>query len=221
MDSQVKTKKHWWLKLLFIFSILSLLTILAFGYYVNIKIKDYKNKVQTLGKKFEATEGLNNYWFGTTTPKLSIVEFADFSCPYSKSSFSKIRTLGLKYKDKVKVIYRNYPYISNYSLDLAIVAECAGKQGKFWQMHDKLFQNQGVSKKEEFDALAKQIDLDLNIFNSCLTNKNQTTIQKDLADAEKLGIKGVGAPIWFFNGYKIEGDMPMETMEKIIMEMTK
>lgn len=220
MDSKIINKKHWWLKLLLIFLAASVVVILAFGYYLNLKIKDYKNNnTGAAQNKFEATEGAGNFSFGTSTPKLTIVEFADFACTHSRPSFDKIRSLGLKYKDKVKVVFRNYPYISNYSLDLAIAANCAGKQNKFWQMHDKLFINQGVSKKEEVDALAVQIGLDMNKFNDCFADKYQPQIQNDLLDAQRLGVKGT--PVWFFNGYKLEGDMPIETMEKIIKEMIK
>ncbi len=227
-----KWYKKWWVIILFIFTTIILILLVASGFYIADEVKKIKSGLvdQNLlplspspyqGEGWgEVIEGQNNYWIGAAKPKITIVEFADFSCAYCKNSFTNIREISLKYKKDVKIIFRDYPAYE-HSLDLAMAARCAGEQGLFWLMHDKLFQNQGVYKKNQLLELANQIGADVNRFNNCFTNKKYLpNIQKDFADAEKLGV--TGTPTWFINGQKIAGDIPyglwIEIMEKLIQE---
>ena len=98
---------------------------------------------------------------------------------------------------------------------LAMAARCAGEQGLFWLMHDKLFQNQGIKSDSDITELAKQIGTDISKFNNCLnSNKYIQQIQKDFSDGTDLEVKGT--PTWFINGNKLEGDIPLSVWEEII-----
>ena len=221
--------KKWWGILISIISTLILIIIIAFIFAVASEIK--KHKSNTANQKLlplspspyqgegwgEVIEGNNYYWLGAAQPKVTIVEFVDFSCPMCKNSFTKIREIGIKYKNNVKIIIRDYPGFE-HSLDLAMAARCAGEQGLFWLMHDKLFQNQGVYEKEQLVELANQIGADLTKFTNCFDNKKYLQqIQQDFTDAEKLEI--TGTPTWFINGQKIEGDIPYELFIQIVEEL--
>jgi len=163
--------------------------------------------------------GPKNYWIGASNPKITIVEFVDFSCPLCKNSFTKIREISLKYKKDVKIIFRDYP-MYEHSLDLAMAARCAGEQGLFWLMHDKLFQNQGMYEKNQLSELANQIGADVNKFNNCFTNKKYLSdIKNDFTDAEKLEV--AGTPTWFINGAKVAGDIPYGLFVEIVEELIK
>lgn len=222
--------KKWWAIILFIITTLILILMIASGFYIADEVKRIKNSglgsQQKLFNSIEytkeiqkAVEGENNYWTGAANPKITIVEFADFSCGYCKNSFTKIREISLKYKKDVKIIFRDYPAYE-HSLDLAMAARCAGEQGLFWLMHDKLFQNQGISEQEQLSALANQIGADVSRFNNCFANKKYLpNIQKDFADAEKLEI--TGTPTWFINGQKIAGDIPYELFMEIVEEFIR
>jgi len=222
--------KKWWGILLFVIGTLTLIILVAFSFYVANQVKKIKSNKTIEQKLFnnliytdqarQAIEGQDNYWLGSTKPKVTIVEFADFSCPYCKNSFTKIREISLKYKNDVKIIFRDYPAYE-HSLDLAMAARCAGEQGLFWLMHDKLFQNQGVYEKTHLLELANQIGADTTKFNNCLTNKTYLQqIQQNFADGQNLGV--TGTPTWFINGNKIAGDIPYELfvgiVEKFIRE---
>ena len=219
--------KKWWGIILIIISILLLSTFFAFAFTVINIIKDentstYKITEPKLDQEtkilIEGSE--KNYWIGSANPKITIVEFADFACPYCQNSFSKIREISVKYKNDVKLIFRDYPVIAEYSLDLALSARCAGEQGLFWLMHDKLFANQGVSTAEEIYELAKQIGADENRFKECISSKKyEIAIQKDFSDGQSLEI--TGTPVWFINGNKIEGDIPYDTFIQIIEQFLK
>lgn len=211
--------KTWWGITLGLVGTFILIIGIALSFYFVSLFKQAANnnsgqKIEFTGKKYEA-ENENSYWLGSANAKITIVEFSDFACPYSVKSFPTIRELSTKYKDKIKFVYRDYPLRQEYSADLALAARCAGEQGLFWPMHDKLFLNQGVSTVENATRLAKQIGADMNRFNDCMKNKKYISqIQKDIIDANSFEVSGT--PTWFINGYKLEGDMPMKTWEEII-----
>jgi protein-disulfide isomerase len=176
------------------------------------------------GQKYEVpTE--NDYWLGTSTPRVTIVEFSDFACPYCRNSYTTIREIGIKYGNSVKIILKDFPIHEN-SLDLAMAARCAGGQknsakgGLFWAMHDKLFSLQGQFSTSSLPDLAVSIGADANLFKNCLdSRKYLADIQKDYLDGESLGLKGT--PTFFFNGYRIDGEIPKDQFEKIINQFLR
>ncbi len=164
----------------------------------------------------------DNFWLGAKNPQVTIVEFADFSCPYCKASFPNVREISLRYKNKIKFIFRDLPIIHDYSVLLALAARCAGEQNKFWLMHDQLFINDNINQREKINFLANKINLNINKFNSCLdTQKFLNAIKKDLADAQALGIDKLGTPIFFINNKQINGAIPRADLNKIIKSLIK
>ncbi len=159
----------------------------------------------------------DNYSLGTNHPKITIVEFVDFACPYCKKSFSKIREISLKYNKNIKYIFRDLPIISEQSASLALAARCAGEQGLFWPMHDRLFINQGIKEKSEILLAAKQSGVEINKFETCFDAQIYLPqIEKDYNDATALGIANTGTPVWFVNGHQISGDIPEDIFTKLI-----
>lgn len=155
--------------------------------------------------------------FGLKEAKLRIIVFSDFECPYSKDAAMSARALMLQYPDKFYFVFRNFPLteIHKNSFAAAEAGVCANKQGKFWPMHDKLFQNQDRLSIVDLKLYALQIGLDMVKFNQCFDNHlEKEKIEIDLADGQAAGL--VGTPTFFINGVKIEGAIPKETMEKII-----
>lgn len=218
-------KKWWGIALIMLFTLITAL-IIAFGFYFFSIIKQInplsqdQNSLNLIlnGEQYQA-EGEKKYWLGSASPKVTIVEFGDYNCPMCKNSYSKIREISVKYKDNIKIIYRDYPFYEN-SLELSLAARCAGEQGLFWLMHDKLFQNQGGFNLDYLPELANQIGADVDKFNNCLNSqKYLNDIKKDFTDAESLGV--TGTPTWFINGYKVEGDMPYNIFIELIESLLK
>jgi len=228
-EYQKKTKnwyRRWWAIILWLVIFFGGVLVSAFGFYVwDLSQKINNGEFPANGVKLEETkkynaEGINNYWIGATEPKITIVEFADFNCAHCKNSFSIIRELTAKYPNQIKLIFRDYPAIAATSQDLAMSARCAGEQGKFWQMHDKLFLNQGKldpTSKTVIATLAQSAGVDLDKFLTCMDEqKYLNNIKKDVADAESYGV--TGTPTWFINGYKISGEIPRATFLQIVNE---
>ncbi len=223
--------KTWWgAGILFFSAIILFLSAVGIFYFIGT-VKNAKNELSQAAPKlsgpiYQAAAGdlpagqAGHYWLGMDKAKITIVEFGDFACPVCEKAFPTIREIGLKYKNDIKFIWRDYPVVQDYSTLLALSARCAGEQGLFWPMHDKLFQNQGVDTANQLSALANQIGADLARFNDCLNQqKYLPQIQKDLSDGQTFGNNGT--PTWFINGYKVEGDIPYDIFVKIIEGLKK
>ena len=218
-----KWYKRWWGALIIIILVIILSFLAASAFYFigeikNARLKLSQAKPELSGQKYEAAN--EGYWLGSAKAEITIVEFGDFACPACENAFPTIREISLKYKNDIKFIWRDYPVISDYSATLALAARCAGEQKLFWPMHDKLFQNQGVSAADQLIALANQVGADPAKFKDCLDRQRYLPqIQKDLTDGQAFGI--AGTPTYFINGYKLEGDVPLEIFIKIIEQLKK
>lgn len=221
-----KWYQRFWGRIIILFGTIILILLVAIGFYFVDLVKKIRSgdiiyeqlAAQAPSYKDEnekkLIEGTDNFWLGSAKPKLTIVEFADFNCSMCANSYSKIREISLKHKKDVKIIYRDFPNFET-SINKAMAARCAGEQGLFWLMHDKLFQNAEAETNDDLISLAGQIGADIKKFTECLSsNKYLQNIQKDYVDAETLGLSGT--PTWFFNGYKIEGDIPYDIFNKIV-----
>lgn len=128
-----------------------------------------------------------------------------------------MREISLRYADTVKIIFRSWPG-HDYSINLAMGAYCAGEQGKFWEMHDKLYQNQATDFGSDKNDLAR-LALELNIYNeqfqNCFDKQTYSSlIYEDITDSKTLAVPGT--PTWFINGEKIEGTLTTKDFEDII-----
>ena len=156
---------------------------------------------------------------GDSNAPVTIVEFSDYECPYCARFYSQtLKLIEEKYIDtgKVKFAYRDFPLSSHRNAQKAAeAAECAGDQGKYYEMHDKLFES-GVSQGvESFKQYASQIGLDTTEFNDCLdSGKNYDEVQKDLRDGSAAGVRGTRA--FFINGIPLSGAQPFGAFEQLI-----
>jgi len=174
-------------------------------------------------KKLNTIYGTDNSYnvIGTSSPKITIVEFGDFTCIHCRASYPVIRILALKYQDKIQFIYRDRTP-STKSVGLALAAHCAGEQGKFWPMHDGLFQNQSEALGKDEASIIKLAD-NLNIepvqFKNCLTTKKYlNTIKKNMVDSERLAVEGT--PTWYVNGIKYQsGEIDKTAFEDYLLEL--
>jgi len=150
---------------------------------------------------------------------LTIVEFGDFECPYSKEAYTAVRRLMTKYGDKVRFVYRNFPIESIHpdAMLAAVAAECAGEQGAFWAYHDKLYLNAPALDFQNLVRYGNEVGLDGDAFEQCLISRStETTVSNDIAAGETGGVRGT--PTFFLNGYKIEGAIPEADLDRVIQD---
>lgn len=158
-------------------------------------------------------------FLGNANAPVKIVEFSDYQCPFCARFYSNtLPDLKKNFIDtgKVKFVYRDYPLGFHEDAQKAAEAtECAEDQGKFWEMHDKIFDNQRAIDVNSLKTYASELGLDTDQFNSCLdSGKYASEVQKDLSDGQAAGVSGT--PTFFINGKKLVGAQPYEAFEQVI-----
>jgi protein-disulfide isomerase len=156
---------------------------------------------------------------GDKDAPVTIVEFSDYECPFCERFYSQTYNLiESEYIDtgKVKLIFRDFPLSFHANAQKAAeAAECAGEQGKYYEMHDKLFE-EGVSNGiDSFKQYAKEIGLNEDEFNTCLdTGAMASEVKEDMSDGQKAGVQGT--PAFFINGELVSGAQPFSVFQEKI-----
>jgi protein-disulfide isomerase len=156
---------------------------------------------------------------GDKNAPVTIIEFSDFECPFCGRWFTQTYPqLKSEYIDtgKVRLVYRDFPLGFHPNAQKAAeAAECADEQGKFWEMHDKIFANQQAIAVANLKQYAKDLGLDSSKFDSCLdSDKYASEVQKDYQDGTAAGVSGT--PSFFINGQLVVGAQPYSVFKQAI-----
>jgi len=156
---------------------------------------------------------------GDSNAPVTIIEFSDFECPFCARFFTDtLPQIQAKYIDtgKVKFVYRDFPLsIHDNAQKAAEAAECAYDQGKFWEYHDLLFENQRSLTITSLKSYASQLSLDQSTFDSCLdSGKNAQEVKDDFQAGVNAGVSGT--PAFFVNGVSLSGAQPFSAFEQVI-----
>ena len=155
---------------------------------------------------------------GPKDAKVTIIEFSDFQCPFSKKVQTTLGDIIKKYPQQVKHVYKQNPLPFHKDAPLAAEAAlAAGAQGMFWEMHDIIFENQNQLKEENLLDHAQKLGLDVEKFKADLTShKFKPQVDGELQQAAKVGASGT--PAFFINGRFLSGAQPLESFVKIVDE---
>lgn len=149
---------------------------------------------------------------GNLDAPIQFIIYSDFECPFCAKFTDSIKQVEAAYGDKVVIAFRHFPLRSHtLAIPAAIASECASEQGKFWEMHDKLFDlnKNGKLSVSEFPNAAVEIGLDAEKFSQCTTEKKyEEKVLADLADGRNNGV--TGTPANFINGEVVPGAYPFE-----------
>lgn len=154
-------------------------------------------------------------------PKVTIVEFADYQCPFCVQANPEIEKIleEKSYQGKVQYIFRDFPLTDKHAqaMPAAVAAKCAANQGQYWPMHKALF-GRGMSKdlsSEMYTQFAKDLKLDLSAFASCQKDPAQkSAIEADFAEGIQAGVNGT--PMIYINGEKFEDSISFDALKKQI-----
>ena len=182
---------------------------------------DKENKLTVYLEPFRVP--LNNEGapaLGPENAKVTLVEFSDFQCPYCKGFFPVLKQIEEKYKDNVRIVYRQYPIASlhPYAPKAAEASLCAHEQGKFWELHDAMFQEQDKLTVKDLKAKATRLGLDQKKFDSCLdTGKFAERVQEDTREGQRSGV--TGTPALYINGVSVDGGaVGFDVMQRLLDE---
>ena len=153
---------------------------------------------------------------GNPKATVTVIEFSDFQCPYCqrvRPTMSRIREL---YEGRVRFAFRHYPLDFHPQAQKAgEAAACAGEQGKFWEMHDRLWDNPSKLGVEDLKAHAQVLGLAGPEFGACLdSGRFADAVEADLRAGQAYGVSGT--PAFFVNGRPLVGAMPFEAFQQLI-----
>jgi protein-disulfide isomerase len=153
---------------------------------------------------------------GPAGAPITIVEFSEFQCPFCARVGPTLKQIEKEYGDKVKVVFMHQPLsFHNFAQVAAEASMAAHEQGKFWEMHDKLFANQRALSRPDLEKYAQELGLDLAKFKDALDKgRFKDAVKKDQEIAEKLGVRGT--PAFFINGRKLVGAQPFDQFKRVI-----
>jgi protein-disulfide isomerase len=152
----------------------------------------------------------NSHQIATSSAKVTVVEFGDYQCPACGAAYPVTKELLKDYQGTINFVFRNFPLPQHKNAPTAAeAAEAANAQGKFWEMHDKLYETQNdwadlSNPLDKFVSYAKDLGLDTNKFKSDVkANKYEAFIQADTTDGNNIGVNAT--PTFFINGIGISG----------------
>lgn len=144
---------------------------------------------------------------GAHDAKVTLVEYGDFQCPYCARAHAALSELMQQHGDRVALVYRHLPLADLHPLaaPAAEAAEAAGAQGKFWEMHDALFEHQDTLDEDALPVLAANLGLDARRFAGDIEDgKHGARVEAQADGARALGARGT--PTFFINGERYHGD---------------
>jgi protein-disulfide isomerase len=172
-------------------------------------------------------------FLGRADAAVTIIEFADYECPFCGRFFAAtLPALRQEYIDagKVRYVFRDYPIeqLHPHARKAAEAAHCAGEHGKFWEMHDMLFQNARALAPPQLTEYARAIGVGEAAFEACLASgRHVGRLERGIADAAAAGVRGTPGFVIgrtkpgtdLVEGTPVRGAQPLETFRRIIEQL--
>jgi protein-disulfide isomerase len=157
----------------------------------------------------------NAYEQGPKAAPVTLVEFADYECPYCQKITPELQKLEKEYAGRLAVVYKDFPLPMHHTAQKAAeAARCAGEQGKFWEYHDVLFYSK-QTQISDLKADARVLRLDGDRFDKCLDDGAEAaSVKKDLEEAHQLGL--TGTPSFFVNGHFFSGAADYAVLKEMV-----
>ena len=167
--------------------------------------------------KLKVPVGSDDHAQGPADAPVTLVEYGDYECPHCGHAYPIVKALQKRFGKQLRFAFRNFPLreIHPYAEAAAETAEFAATHGKFWEMHDLIFENQNSLSEQMLSELAQRLTLDGEALRKALRSGTfADRVQKDFSGAVRSGVNGT--PTFFVNGQRHEGDFEMETLSQAI-----
>lgn len=170
--------------------------------------------------------GTKDHMIGTESATVTVVEFADFQCPACGAAFPIVKQLTEEYKDRIQYVFRHFPLPGHKNArPAALAAEAAGMQGKFFEMHDKLFSTQADwsesnNPEEIFTGYAQELELDMEKYAADVKDPaTNQKVEKGVTDGIQAGVNST--PTFYINGEKYTGVLSYDNFKSLLDEKLK
>jgi protein-disulfide isomerase len=154
-----------------------------------------------------------DHLLGASHAPVTVVEYGDFECPICKQTAPGLKLLLERFAGRIRLVYRHYPLEAAHphALLAAEAAECAGAQGKFWPMHDLLFDNQAHLKRKHLDGYAERLELDMARFAAEMDDQVYVQrIREHIDGGRRSGIRGT--PGLFLNSRAMDASFGLQAL---------
>lgn len=180
-----------------------------------------KYPVKNLLPQYRLDVGTHGPSKGPKDARVTIVEYADFECPFCSETAKTVLAIQKKYPKDVRVVFRHFPLsFHENAMPAAVATRCAQYQDKFWEMHDEMFSRSESLNESEIIKAAKDIGLDMALFKVCFgADKETAAVQAEMNEGSGLGVEGT--PAFFVNGIPLGGAQPFEAFEAIVQSELK
>jgi protein-disulfide isomerase len=153
---------------------------------------------------------------GPANAKVTLVAFSDFQCPFCSRAVPTLKQVEDQYKGRIRVAFKNMPLPFHEHAHLAAEAAlAANEQGKFWEMHDKLFANQQNLTRPDLEKYAEELGLNMAKFKAALdSGKFKERVDREAKEGNAVG--ATGTPTFFVNGHILVGAQPIDAFKTAI-----
>jgi protein-disulfide isomerase len=158
---------------------------------------------------------------GPASAPITVLAYSDFECPFCSKAVPVLKQLEQDYKGKIRIAFKHQPLPFHNNAHMAAQASLAAhEQGKFWQFHDKLFENQRALDRPSLEKYAQELGLNTAKFKAALdSGKFKDKVDQDSKEGTAVGASGT--PTFFINGTKLVGAQPVDKFKAIIDEELK
>ncbi|MFH1405198.1 MAG: thioredoxin domain-containing protein [Patescibacteria group bacterium] len=216
--------KYTW-QLLLVFAFITVAVLLFF--YIRIQPIKIPERSQTFitsepGSITKPTVTFVNPVKGAKRADVTIIMFGDFTCGPCRLMLEPIEQMLEKYPGKIREVWKSFPNDGGdeRATPAAIAAMCANEQNKFWEYHDMLYARQMILSETQYYQIASDLDLDLDMFEKCYTNRNPLAIVRKDVD-EGIGLDITASPTFFINDEKFVGAISASELEQEIQKYIK
>jgi len=157
--------------------------------------------------------GARDHIQGPESAPVTLVEYGDYQCPYCGAAYPIVKSVQQRLGDRLRFVFRNFPLseMHPFALGAAEAAEAAGAQGKFWEMHDRLYENQRALDPPHLAQSARHLGLDVAQFERALAEHTfDARIREDFLSGARSGVNGT--PTFYINGRRHDASYDEETL---------
>jgi len=156
---------------------------------------------------------------GSESAEVTLVEYGDYECPSCGQAYPIVKQIQKQLGKRLRFVFRNFPLSQMHpqAESAAEVAEFAGSQGKFWQMHDKLYENQSRLSETLYSSLGEELGLSTTAMRQALKEGTfKARVRADFTGGVRSGVNGT--PTFFINGHRHDGSFDFETLSSAIQQ---
>jgi len=172
--------------------------------------------------KLKIPVSIEDHSQGPEKAPLVLVEYGDYQCPYCRQAYPMVKRLQKALGENLKFVFRNFPLSEMHpdALNAAKVAEAAAVQGKFWEMHDMLYENQENLDVESLGRYAERLKLDVEKMDEAMGGASvEKRIETDFEGGVRSGVNGT--PTFFVNGIRYDGNWEYGPFLSALKEILK